>query len=73
MEGHLLWEPSEADLVDANISHFTGWLRDTEELDFQDYNQLWNWSVNEISDFWRSIWNYFEIFLQKILQLQLPD
>src|SRR5690606_9748840 len=25
------------------------------------YHDLWKWSVTEIEDFWRSIWDYFEV------------
>lgn len=37
------------------------WLRETKNISFDDYQQLWEWSVYDIDDFWESIWQYFEI------------
>ncbi|HVE66005.1 MAG TPA: acetoacetate--CoA ligase, partial [Thermoanaerobaculia bacterium] len=30
-------------------------------LDFTDYDGLWKWSVTELDDFWRSVWDYFAV------------
>ncbi|HEY8934598.1 MAG TPA: acetoacetate--CoA ligase, partial [Cyclobacteriaceae bacterium] len=30
-------------------------------LSFNGYQELWRWSVNNTSDFWKSIWEYFNI------------
>ena len=35
------------------------WLRDERELSFADFNELWEWSVNDLESFWQSIWDYF--------------
>ncbi|WP_429339969.1 acetoacetate--CoA ligase [Ornithinibacillus bavariensis] len=45
----------------ANISTFMNWLKENKGLQFKDYQSLWNWSVNEIEDFWKTIWEYFNI------------
>ena len=60
-EGALLWTPSEEDIRAANISNYMTWLSETEGLNFESYNDLWRWSITSIEDFWRSIWNYFDI------------
>jgi len=65
MESQLLWAPTGADIAEANITSYMGWLRHTWGLDFEDYDHLWTWSVSEINDFWESIWNYFEITASK--------
>jgi acetoacetyl-CoA synthetase len=58
-EGALLWEPSENVKKQSNIAAYTAWLKKTRGLDFQDYDSLLQWSITEIEDFWRSIWDYF--------------
>lgn len=37
------------------------WLKEKKGLTFNDYNSLWKWSVENIEDFWESLWEYFEI------------
>ncbi len=60
-EGTLLWEPSQTWKENANITAFMNWLNVKKGLDFHDYQALWQWSVDEVEDFWQSIWDYFEI------------
>jgi acetoacetyl-CoA synthetase len=65
MKSQLLWEPTGADIADANITNYMRWLGDERGLDFDSYDQLWNWSVGEIDRFWRSIWDYFDVKASK--------
>ena len=64
-EGTLLWEPSEEFKENANISRYMEWLKDEKGLSFEDYSALWEWSVNELEDFWASIWEYFDVQASK--------
>jgi acetoacetyl-CoA synthetase len=57
-EGTLLWEPSEEFKENARISHYMEWLRDERDLSFDDYAELWEWSVTDLEGFWASIWEY---------------
>ena len=56
-----LWTPSEAFIADTNIKAYTDWLSEKKGLSFDDYNDLWQWSVDELEDFWASLWEYFDI------------
>ena len=60
-EGSLLWQPSQERLEQAGLSRYMRWLKDHKGLDFSDYHALWQWSVDQIEDFWESIWQYYEI------------
>src|SRR5829696_6583672 len=57
-EGILLWEPSEGFKEKARISHYMKWLEDERDLSFEDYTELWEWSVTDLEGFWASIWEY---------------
>lgn len=57
-EGDLLWEPSSEVIENANLTDFMRWLDDNHSLQFNDYADLWEWSVTEIGDFWQAIWDY---------------
>jgi len=37
------------------------WLRERGIVDVDDYQSLWQWSVDDIETFWASLWDYFEI------------
>lgn len=60
-EGSLLWEPSAPMLAEANLTHYLLWLHENHGLTFQNYQELWQWSVTAIEAFWGSLWDYFNI------------
>lgn len=64
-EGQLLWTPSAEWIEQANLTKFMRWLKAERGLDFADYRSLWQWSVDNIEDFWAAIWDYFEIKASK--------
>ena len=55
-EGEVLWEPSPKTIEDANLTAYMQWLKKEKSLAFDNYAQLWQWSVNEIENFWQSLW-----------------
>ncbi|HZO75651.1 MAG TPA: acetoacetate--CoA ligase [Ktedonobacteraceae bacterium] len=64
-EGTLLWQPSEAMQQQANVTGYMKWLANSRGLHFQSPDELWEWSVTRIEDFWASIWEYFHIQASK--------
>ena len=60
-EGDLLWQPSSEIREQANLTHYMGWLSENRGQIFDSYHQLWQWSVDQVGDFWQSIWDYFGI------------
>ncbi len=57
----LLWEPSEKFVIESNLFRYMQWLKENKNLSFQDYQELWEWSTENINDFWESLWQYFDI------------
>src|ERR671914_2991153 len=64
-EGTLLWEPSEGFKEDSNISSYVGWLREEKNLSFEDYAELWEWSVTDLEGFWTCVWEYCDVKASK--------
>ena len=64
-EGTLLWEPSEEFKENANVSRYMEWLEKEKGLSFEDYGELWEWSVTELEEFWASIWEYSDVLASK--------
>ncbi len=59
--GEKLWEPTADAVERSNMTRYMRWLATERGLDFTGYDELWKWSVDELEDFWRSIWDYFEV------------
>src|SRR5215218_9267621 len=43
------------------IRRYQDWLRETRGLSFENYQALWEWSVGDLSVFWQSLWDYFQL------------
>ena len=48
-------------LENANITAFERWLQSEYGLEFADYETMWRWSVENLDDFWSTIWRYFDV------------
>ena len=60
--GELLWTPSPDAVERSSMTRYMRWLEAERGLDFGgDYHALWRWSVDELEDFWASIWDHFEV------------
>jgi acetoacetyl-CoA synthetase len=60
-EHELLWTPSPERVAAATITRYRQWLATERGVQTADYNALWQWSVDELDAFWRSIIDYFGI------------
>jgi acetoacetyl-CoA synthetase len=57
----VLWEPKEEFKVGTWLARYMRWLSDERGVHATDYDALWEWSVEELEDFWESIWDYFQV------------
>jgi acetoacetyl-CoA synthetase len=57
----VLWTPSPERVERAWLTRYQAWLGETRGLAFDDYQELWRWSVSELEDFWASIVEFFEV------------
>ena len=64
-EGTLLWLPSREVKQAANLSHYMTWLAENRGRHFATYQELWQWSVDDLDGFWGSLWDYFGIVAGK--------
>src|SRR5690554_1548123 len=56
-----LWKPDQARIERSRMDDFMQWLKAEKGLSFEDYNALWQWSVDHLEDFWAAFWEYFGI------------
>ncbi len=43
------------------IRLYQNWLHEQRGLTFDSYDALWRWSTTDLSAFWQSIWDYFQM------------
>jgi acetoacetyl-CoA synthetase len=58
---HLLWSPTDEFKQNSNLYAYMQWLQRNKNLSFKDYKDLWQWSVIQTEDFWKSLFEYFNI------------
>lgn len=56
-----LWVPSEERKKNSNMTRFMGYVNRRFHKEFTGYFDLYDWSVNNIPDFWTSVWDFLEI------------
>ncbi len=59
--GKLLWEPPAELIERARLTEYMRWLESERQLRFAGYEELWQWSVDDLEGFWGSIWDFFEV------------
>jgi acetoacetyl-CoA synthetase len=59
----ILWQPTEATKQNANLTHYFHWLQQNPKygFDFKSYDEAWQWSVDNIEEFWVSLIQYFDV------------
>src|SRR4051812_42925694 len=61
MTGTTLWEPPADVRQTSRIGDYLAWLERERGHTFDGYPALWEWSVTDLTGFWQSIWDYFEV------------
>jgi len=57
----MLWQPSAEMVERSRLTEFLRWLKRERGLSFDGYEQLWQWSVDDLDGFWSAIWEFFEV------------
>jgi acetoacetyl-CoA synthetase len=60
-DGDIIYQPGPEARRNSRIGIYMDWLATERGLSFDDYTALWQWSVDDIDAFWRSIWEYFGV------------
>jgi len=57
----ILWQPSEERVKSSMMYKFMQFVNQRFGMDLKDYPELWEWSVENIADFWASVWDFMGI------------
>lgn len=61
----LLWEPSEEWTRNTNMTRFMDSVNKRHGQNFNSYNELYNWSIDNTPDFWAAMWDFADIKASK--------
>ncbi|HEY0844861.1 MAG TPA: acetoacetate--CoA ligase [Noviherbaspirillum sp.] len=56
-----LWTPRPERIAGSRMHDFMQWVGREKKTTLDDYDALWNWSVDHLEDFWEAVWQYFDI------------
>jgi len=68
-----IWEPSEEYKRNTNLTRFMDFVNKRHGQNFDSYDDLYNWSINSIPDFWASLWEFADIKASKPYDTVVTD
>ena len=69
----LLWEPSEDKIKSSNMYRFMGLINENYNQNFTEYDPLYQWSIENIPDFWAAMWEFADIKASKPYDQVIDD
>lgn len=78
MSAPVLWTPTQERYDASSMAQFERFVSETRGLDFEDYNAMWRWSVDDLEAFWNAIWDFFDVRAsvrpeKMLLKRQMPN
>ncbi|GAG45311.1 unnamed protein product, partial [marine sediment metagenome] len=69
----LLWKPSEDKIKNSNMYQFMGLINENYNQNFTEYDPLYQWSIENIPDFWAAMWEFADIKASKPYDQVIDD
>lgn len=69
----LLWKPSEGKIKNSNMYRFMGLINENYNQNFTQYDPLYQWSIENIPDFWAAMWEFADIKASKPYDQVIDD
>ena len=60
-----LWTPSQASIDAANMTRFMTQVNSNQHRSINDYDELYQWSLDEKEQFWSELWDFCGIIGRK--------
>jgi acetoacetyl-CoA synthetase len=68
-----LWMPSEERIRNANMTLFIEFVNQRYEKQFRSYDELYQWSIEDIPDFWECVWDFGEVKASRGYDIVVDD
>jgi len=59
--GRILWSPPEERVLKSHMYAFMQEVNKRHNKNFKEYQELWEWSVENIPEFWATVWDFVDI------------
>lgn len=69
----LLWQPNKEQIKSSNLTAFKKFVNDEYDKTFASYDEIYDWSITEIEQFWEAIWRYSDIVHSKPYDFVLDE
>jgi len=69
----LLWQPSEEQIKNSNMYRFMKVINEKYHQNFSDFAPLYRWSIENIADFWETMWEFADIVASKPYDQVIDD
>lgn len=69
----LLWAPSEERIKNSNMYRFMNAVNEKYGKNFTDYSSLYQWSIENISEYWASMWDFADIKASRPYEQVIDD
>ena len=69
----LLWEPTEEQIKKTNLFRFMNFINETYNQKFNEYKPLYEWSVENIPEFWAAFWKFADVIHSKPYEQVVDD
>ncbi|GGB81405.1 acetoacetyl-CoA synthetase [Marinobacterium zhoushanense] len=56
-----IWTPAPERIQASRLTALQRWLADNRGLEFDNYDALWRWSIEDAEGFWAALWEYYDI------------
>jgi acetoacetyl-CoA synthetase len=68
-----LWQPSDERIKSTNMYRFMGVINEKYDKNFSEYGALYQWSIDNIPEFWESLWDFVEVKASKPYDQVIDD
>ena len=69
----MLWKPSEERIKNSNMYKFFQFINKRYGTNFTEYRPLYQWSIENIPEFWASFWDFADIKYSKSYDAVVDD
>jgi acetoacetyl-CoA synthetase len=69
----LLWTPGEEQIKNSNMYQFMNVINNKYHQDFSEFTPLYEWSIENIADFWETFWEFTDIIASKPYDQVIDD
>ena len=68
-----IWRPNPGQTPQPQIHAFTEFANKRSGQDLASYDDLWQWSVNDLEGFWGAVWDFFDVIADEPYTEVLAD